>query len=122
MLSDGVCGFGNSSPSTVLNVVIASGGPNAAYVSRSVPTTMTAGQQYSVSVTMRNNGGTAWTPGGSYRLGSVNPYDNVIWGTNRIGLAAGDSVAPGQVRTFTWTVRAPTTPRHDNVHAGLGAE
>jgi hypothetical protein len=28
---------------------------------------------------------------------------------NRVGLASGDSVAPGQQKTFTWTVQAPAT-------------
>jgi uncharacterized membrane protein len=114
MVQEGVMWFGDSSPLTVLNVSIAFGPPNASYVSRSVPTTMTAGQQYSVSVTMRNSGGTTWSPGALYRLGAINPHDNVIWGMNRVDLAAGDSIAPGQVRTFSWTVRAPTTPGQYN--------
>src|SRR4029450_11589020 len=76
--------------------------------------TMTAGQQYSVSVTMRNEGGTTWTPDTNYRLGSANPYDNIIWGMNRVGLDAGDSMAVGQEKTFTWTLRAPATPGQYN--------
>jgi hypothetical protein len=114
MVQDGVMWFGDPSPATVLNVSIVPGPPDAAFVSRSVPTTMTAGQQYAVSVTMRNSGGTTWTPGTFYRLGAINPHDNANWGMNRIALAAGDSVAPGQVRTFSWTVRAPTTPGQYN--------
>ena len=113
MVRDGVMWFG---PTTVNAVVTVSGGgtPNAAYVSHSVPTSMTAGQQYSVSVTMRNSGGTTWTPGAWYRLGAINPYDNAIWGMNRVGLSSGESVAVGQQKTFTWTVRAPTTPGQYN--------
>ena len=114
MVQDGVMWFGDPSPATVLNVSFIPGPPDAGFVSRSVPTTMTAGQQYGVSVTMRNSGGTTWSPGALYRLGAINPHDNVIWGMNRVDLAAGDSVAPGQVRTFSWTVRAPTTPGQYN--------
>jgi hypothetical protein len=75
---------------------------------------MTAGQQYSVSVTMRNSGGTSWSPGALYRLGAINPYDNMRWGMSRVILAANDSVGPGQVRAFNWTVTAPSTPGQYN--------
>ena len=88
--------------------VTAAGPPNAAYVSRIVSTTMNAGQQYSVHVTMQNTGGTTWTPGALYRLGAVNPYDNTTWGLSRALLFNGESIAPGQQKTFAFTVRAPT--------------
>src|SRR5205085_11315028 len=65
---------------------------NAAFVSQSVPTALTAGQTTSVSVTMNNNGTTAWAAG-SYFLGSQNPTDSTTWGLNRVGLSS--SVAPG---------------------------
>jgi hypothetical protein len=69
---------------------------------------MTAGQSYSVSVTMQNTGGTTWTAAQLYRLGAVNPYDNTTWGFSRVGLGSAESVAPGQQKTFTFTVTAPT--------------
>jgi thermolysin len=78
---------------------------NATFVSQSVPTSMTVGQSYSVSVTMNNSGNTTWTPG-SYRLGSQNPQDNTTWGTHRVDLPS--SVAPGQNVTFYFTVTAPS--------------
>src|SRR5262245_43627954 len=105
MVQAGVTWFGGNSTNAVVTV---SGAPNAAYVSSSVPTTMVAGQLYSVSVTMRNTGSTNWTPAALYRLGAINPYDNSTWGMNRVALAAGDSIAPNQAKTFTWTVRAPS--------------
>jgi hypothetical protein len=43
-------------------------------------------------------------------LGSVNPSNNATWGMARVYLAAADSIAPGQQKTFAWTVTAPTTP------------
>jgi hypothetical protein len=70
---------------------------------------MTAGQSYSVSVTMQNTGTATWTAAGLYRLGATNPYDNTTWGTNRVSLAGADSIATGQQKTFTWTVQAPAT-------------
>jgi len=83
---------------------------DAAYVSQNIPSTLTAGQSYSVSVTMRNSGTTAWTGSAGYRLNSRGSYDNTTWGVNRIALAAGDSIGPGQMKTFTFTVTAPATP------------
>lgn len=83
--------------------------PNAsAFVSQNVPSTMTAGQSYAVSVTMKNAGSNTWTTAGSYNLGSQNSQDNGTWGTARVGLPS--SVLPGDDVTFNFTVIAPSTP------------
>jgi RHS repeat-associated protein len=82
---------------------------NATFVSQTVPTTMSAGQQYNVSVTMHNSGAKTWTAADQYRLGAQNPQDNKTWGFSRINLPA-SSVAPGQSATFNFTVTAPSTP------------
>ena len=81
---------------------------NAQFISQSVPSTMTVGQNYNVSVTMKNIGSSTWTSAASYRLGSQNPQDNGIWGTGRIYMSSGDSIAPGASKTFTFTVKAPS--------------
>jgi thermolysin len=81
---------------------------NATFVSQSVPTSMTPGQSYSVSVTMRNSGTTPWTSD-VYRLGSQNPQDNTVWGFNRVYLPTGTTVAPGYDYTFYFNVTAPAT-------------
>jgi len=83
---------------------------DAAFVSQNIPATMTAGQGYSVTVAMRNSGTTTWTPAAGYRLNSRGPYDNTTWGVNRIALAASDSIAPGQTKSFAFTMTAPATP------------
>jgi hypothetical protein len=80
----------------------------AIVVAQSVPSTMVAGQRYTVSVRMKNIGGTTWTAAEGYRLGSQNPQDNLTWGLHRVGLPA--SVAPGGEVTFNFTVIAPSTP------------
>jgi thermolysin len=82
--------------------------PNATFVSQSVPTSMTAGRSYSVSVTMRNSGSTTWTSD-VYRLGSQNPQDNTVWGFNRVYLPTGTTVPQGSDYTFYFTVTAPST-------------
>ncbi len=82
---------------------------DAAFVMQNVPTTMTAGQTYSVSVSMLNTGTSTWTGGAGYALGSINPLDNTTWAVNRIGIPKGRATSPGNIRTFVFTVIAPTT-------------
>jgi hypothetical protein len=94
------------------------GGPRlvdgASFVSQSVPTSMTAGRSYSVSVTMYNSGTTTWTSD-SYRLASENPSDNTLWtGSPRIYMPTGTTVAPGSSYTFYFTVTAPATQGYRN--------
>lgn len=104
----GIGFFGDLTPNVVIQV--GSGGPtptnDAAFVSQTIPTTMTAGQTYNISVVMSNTGTTTWSPG-TYKLGSQNPQDNTTWGFNRVNLPA--SVAPGGQATFNFTVTAPST-------------
>ncbi|MDP3991609.1 MAG: DUF5010 domain-containing protein [Candidatus Colwellbacteria bacterium] len=88
------------------------GGTNdAQFVSQSVPVLMTAGQNYDVSITMKNIGTSNWTNTGNYKLGSQNPQDNTAWSpSSRVLLNASETVAPSQQKTFTFSVKAPSTP------------
>lgn len=84
---------------------------NAHFMSQTVPSTMVGGQQYTVSISMENTGtGSNWNMASSYRLGSLNPQSNAIWGTDHADLAAGETIAVGQQKTFSFTVTAPITP------------
>lgn len=103
-------------------------GDNAAFVSQSVPTTMTAGQSYNVSVTMRNTGASTWftaADGSGFKLGTQNPQDNTLWtGGTRIYLPPGVSVPSGAEYTFNFTVTAPSVCGNYNfqwrmVHEGV---
>ncbi|ALN65148.1 RHS Repeat family protein [Lysobacter antibioticus] len=104
MLKEGVQWFGSASANQVVQVrtppALAS-----EFVSQSVPTSMVPGATYSVSVQMRNVGTAIWRSSESIRLGSFNPNDNGTWNIARIPVA-GD-IAPGQVATFGFTVKAP---------------
>ena len=85
---------------------------NAQFVSQiSPPSTISPGQQASVSVTVKNTGTTVWSPSSSdpnpFRLGAQNPQDNTNWGFSRVDLMS--SVAPGNQYTFQFTVTAPST-------------
>lgn len=87
-------------------------GNDAAFVSQSVPTSMIAGQQYAVSITMLNLGTTTWPANADYKLGSQNPQDNTTWGLNRVVVTS--STAPNSEVTFNFTVTAPATPGNYN--------
>jgi hypothetical protein len=108
MLNVGVEWFGALSPNVAVTVQGSAPPPNdAVFVTQNVPALMNAGQQYQVSVTMRNTGSNTWTVAG-YRLGAQNPNDNMNWGASRVALSS--DVAPGQDAVVTWTVTAPATP------------
>jgi hypothetical protein len=84
---------------------------NAVFVRQTVPRRMVTGQTKTISITIRNTGTTTWTRAGGYRLGTQNPRDNKIWtGGTRIFLKPGDSIAPGQTKTFTFDITAPMDP------------
>ena len=109
MWKDGFGFFGQMSPNLVIQVGSGGGGGGtngSTFVSQSVPSSMTTGQSYSVTVTMKNSGTTTWTTS-SYKLGSQNPQDNNTWGLNRVNLST--SVAPNADATFTFNVTAPAT-------------
>jgi hypothetical protein len=107
MLNFGVEWFGPKTPNVVVNVQGSALPGNAAeFVSQSVPTSMQAGQQYEVSITLRNTGSNTWTPS-TYGLGAQNPHDNMTWGMKRVFLQVGESIDTNQLKTFTWTVTAP---------------
>ena len=80
----------------------------AQFVSQQVPAVVNPGQSYAVQVTMKNTGTTTWTAAQGYKLGSFNPRDNFTWGSNRVRLPSGASVAPGASHTFVFNVTAPT--------------
>ena len=108
MVQDLVEWFGDYST----NVAVKDGLNDAAFVSQSVPSPMTPGQTYPVSVTMTNTGNVTWTSASLYRLGAQNPQDNSTWGLLRVELP--NSVAPGASVTFNFTITAPSTVGYYN--------
>ena len=101
---------------------------DAQFVSINVPSTMIAGQTYSVQVQMKNVGSNTWVSGDTgYELVTQQPFGNSLWNpqpgassdNNAVSLLATvppgssqtASVAPGVTATFTFNVTAPTTPR-----------
>lgn len=79
---------------------------NASIASQTVPSSMTAGQTYSVVVNVTNNGQTTWTAASGYQLVCL---QGSAWGKASAALGSGDSIAPGQTKKFSFSVYAPTT-------------
>jgi hypothetical protein len=100
----------NEGDSQFVDVTVFNSSSNAQFVSQSVPTVMSVGETYLVSVTMKNTGATTWTSAAGDELVSQNPPNNATWGQERVFLEPADSIAPDQQKTFTWIVTAPATP------------
>lgn len=92
-------------------------GNYAQILSISSPMAMTAGEQYTVEVTVKNMGNTTWTSGGNkpWRLGSQAPQDNSTWGMNRVPIPQGTEVRPKETYIFSFTVTAPATAGQYNM-------
>lgn len=73
------------------------------FVSDTIPTTMTAGQTYNVSVTFRNRG-VVWSNARNFRLGAVDDSDPFT-SFNRVNISG--EVKPGQTYTFNFQMTAP---------------
>ncbi len=76
--------------------------------SSTIPSVVTAGQTYNVTVKMLNSGNLTWTTATGYKLGSQNSQDNLTWGINRIPLSA--SVTRPGTAIFNFAITAPSTP------------
>ncbi|RKH09930.1 hypothetical protein D7V97_15140 [Corallococcus sp. CA053C] len=108
MVHEGIAWFGALST----NVAITVRAPiphDSQFVSQSVPTSLSAGQTASVSVTMLNTGTNVWTAANNYSLGAQNPQDNATWGFGRVNLAPGEAIARNGQKTFTFAITAPPT-------------
>ena len=111
MLREGLHWFGSSGTRTITvtaPVPVPAPDPvyNAQITGANVPTNMTAGNTYNVSLTFLNTGNVTWNRSDGYRLGTSSPYDNAVFGFARAEMNTA-SVAPGQSATFNFQVTAP---------------
>lgn len=79
---------------------------HSTFVSQTVPTSMVAGQTYTVSVTFKNTGFNTWTKGERYKLGVVG---GAPIGVSEVLLNSAEAIGPGETRTFTFRVYAPVS-------------
>jgi len=78
-------------------------------LSHNIPSRMITGKTYNVQVTFKNTGTTSWTePNTYYRLGATQQSGSFAGG--RQYLSAGETIAPGQSKTFYFQMTAPPTP------------
>ncbi|WP_408001807.1 NBR1-Ig-like domain-containing protein [Massilia sp. SM-13] len=77
----------------------------ARFVRSTVPATMVAGTQYTVSLTFQNVGTETWT-GSGFALGKLYAEDAALWTNASVFL--GKTVAPGQEVTVNIVVTAPS--------------
>ena len=80
-------------------------------VSNTVPTTMIAGMNQSVSIKVTNTGTQPWTASSAILLGTVNDTTGggyTFLNSTRVAIPAGTVVIPGQFYTFTFTMTAPS--------------
>jgi len=82
---------------------------NAQFISYEVPSTVAVGQQFTVSIKMKNTGTSIWYSD-NYKLGSQNPQDNEVWGKSHIILNPQEIILPGDTKTFIFTLTAPSSP------------
>jgi hypothetical protein len=75
---------------------------------QNIPTTMGLGETVTISVTFKNTGNITWTKADGYKLGSQNPEDNMIWGSDRVLLDDVDNILPNQEKTFQFDITSPS--------------
>lgn len=83
---------------------------DALMINTNMPSTIEVNTTTTVTVLMRNTGSTLWSPNQTnpYRLGSVNPENNLTWGVSRVELPTG--VYPTGNVSFTMNIKAPSVP------------
>jgi len=84
-------------------------GNYAQFVSQTTPTSMGASEHYTVTLQFKNTGTTTWDTAHSYKVRSLSPANNSVWGFNRIALS-NSPVATGGTGNFTVTLLSPTVP------------
>ncbi len=105
----------SATATTIVTVIPFALEDDARFIAQVVPSRMRPGETATVSITMENTGTSTWTAGTDYMLGSENPQDNTLWtGSTRIMLTPFDAIEPGERKTFTFEITAPTVPGRYN--------
>ncbi len=106
MLKEDVEWFGPYT--TNLSITVVAPTNAAQLISQSVPSTMQAGDTYSVALTYKNIGDSIWSSAANFRLASLNGDSPCCAGRIELDHA----VAPGEQYTFRFNVLAPSPGSH----------
>jgi hypothetical protein len=79
---------------------------NASYTSNTIPTSMIAGQSYTVKITVKNTGAATWTAAAGYKLVAVGGSDPFA-SAKSYALSPSDSIKPNGTKVFTIAMTAP---------------
>ncbi len=104
MYKEGIAWFGQK---LVRKVVVASPPRASLIVSNTIPTTMLRGKNYNVKIVVKNTGSDTWTAAKNYKLAPVgysDPFHNY-----KLTLSSNESILPGQTKTFSFSMKAPST-------------
>lgn len=102
--------FGDATPLTTVQV----GGPSttvaealaAEFISASLPSELLADSTYSVTLLFKNTGDTPWRAGRT-SLHAQGPAGNLTWLIDRVDLAPGEVVEPGDIKAFQFDIHTP---------------
>jgi|GEM_PF-2665524 len=81
-----------------------------------IPESLKPGQNTLIYVKIYNTGTTNWTSAGKYSLGTLEPWDNTIWGGNRFPIPESHK---GSQRDLLLNITAPTKPGNYTFKIGL---
>jgi len=91
-----------------LSAADAPAGFDAALVSMSAPDRLLTDQVFSAQITLKNTGSESWKEGPNLViLFAQEPAGNQTWGTHKIVLSQGKTIAPGESCTFSSRLKAP---------------
>lgn len=81
---------------------------SAKYLSQETPEELNPGEEFNVSISMKNIGATIWSRDDGCRLGDIATTTS-LWGISRVDLAPGETVGPDDKTSFTFKIKAPAT-------------
>jgi hypothetical protein len=79
---------------------------NSEFKSQDAPTIVAPGTTQSVSLSFENSGITSWTNADTFKLVDL-ASESAVWGIMEIELGPGETIAPGESKTFTFDITAP---------------
>jgi hypothetical protein len=111
MVHEGVEWFGDFSQNLKIKVETPQLENASQFAGQTVPQELRPGQKATVTVAMKNTGGTTWTRAGGYKLGTQSPQDNTLWtGQTRVYLSQSEAIKNGQTKSFSFEITAPGEP------------